>query len=192
MKPGVIWLAESVHASFIETRRQGLSGISDCELYTAFDMCYDYDIWPVFHQAVLGKLPLRRFLELLRFQEAIYPDNYVKMRCVENHDNWRILKLAPSREKALAWTAFMAFCKGPFLIYAGQESEATQTPTLFDIDKVDWNGYPLQGYLTRLAQLKKDPAQVEGRFVISAASQSSRLFGSIPRTACLGSSTPMP
>ncbi len=169
-RPGVIWLAESVHASFIESRRaRGLSGISDGELYNAFDICYDYEIWGVFQQAVLGKLPLRRYLELLRFQEAIYPGNYAKMRCVENHDNARIMRLAPSQPQALAWTAFQAFNKGPFLIYAGQESAATHTPTLFDIDKVEWKDYPLQEYLTRLAHLKKDRAQVEGRFVISAA-----------------------
>ncbi len=170
VKPGVIWLAESVHASFVESRRsRGLSGISDSELYNAFDICYDYEIWGVFQQVVLGKLPLHRYLELLRFQEAIYPANYAKMRCVENHDNKRILRLAPGRPQALAWTAFLAFCKGPFLIYGGQESAATHTPSLFDIDKVDWNTYDLQDFLARLARLKKDPAQVEGRFVISAA-----------------------
>ncbi len=170
VKPGVIWLAESVHASFVESRRsRGLSGISDSELYNAFDICYDYEIWGVFQQVVLGKLSLHRYLELLRFQEAIYPANYAKMRCVENHDNKRILRLAPGRPQALAWTAFLAFCKGPFLIYGGQESAATHTPSLFDIDKVDWNTYDLQDFLARLARLKKDPAQVEGRFVISAA-----------------------
>jgi hypothetical protein len=170
VNPNTTWLAESVHASFVEgRRREGLTGLSDSEVYTAFDICYDYDIWEIFWQAARGKLPVRRFLELLRFQEAIYPANYVKMRCVENHDNWRIMRLAPSRQQALAWTALMAFCKGAFLIYGGQEAEATHTPSLFDIDKVEWNDYPLQGYLTRLAMLKKDPAQVDGLFTITAA-----------------------
>ena len=170
IKEGVIWLAESTHASFIEDRRsRGLSGISDCELYAAFDICYDYDIWPIFQQAVQGLLPVRLFLELLRLQEAIYPANYVKMRCVENHDNRRIMRLARNRSSALAWTALLAFCKGPFLIYGGQEAGAMHTPTLFDVEKIDWNGYPLEEFLTILARLKKDPAQKEGRFVISSA-----------------------
>jgi hypothetical protein len=170
VNPKATWLAESVHASFVEDRRRnGLTAFSDSEIYAAFDLCYDYDIWEIFRYAVMGKLPVQRFLELIRFQEAIYPGNFVKMRCVENHDNWRIMKLAPTYEKALAWTALMAFCKGAFLIYGGQESAANHTPSLFDKDKVEWDEYPLQDFLARLARLKKDPAQVEGLFTITAS-----------------------
>jgi glycosidase len=159
IKPGVIWLAESVHASFVNHRREnGLSGLSDSELYAAFDMTYDYDIWPLFQQVAQGVRPVKRYLEVLRFQDAIYPDNFVKMRCAENHDQMRIMRLAPSRSQGLAWTAFAAFNRGAFLIYAGQESAATHTPSLFDIDKVEWGEYELQPFLTRLAGLKKHPA----------------------------------
>ena len=159
VKPGVIWLAESVHASFVAHRREnGLSGLSDSEIYAAFDLTYDYDIWPIFQQAVRGVVPVKRYLEALRFQDAIYPQNYIKMRCVENHDQLRIMKLAPSRSQALAWTAFSAFNRGAFMIYAGQESAATHAPSLFDIDKVEWGAYELQPFLTRLAGLKKHPA----------------------------------
>lgn len=156
VKPGVIWLAESVHASFVADRRaNGLSGLSDSELYAAFDLTYDYDIWPVFQQAVRGALPVKRYLEILRYQDAIYPNNFVKMRCVENHDQLRIMTLAPSRAQALAWTAFEAFNRGAFLIYGGQESAATHTPSLFDIDKLEMGGRELQPFLMRLSALKK-------------------------------------
>ena len=167
VKPGVIWLAESVHAAFIAYRRwHGLSGWSDSELYQAFDLTYDYDIWPIFQAAVQGKVPVERYLEMLRFQDAIYPANFIKMRYVENHDQARIIRLAPSHSQALAWTAFQAFIKGAFLIYAGQESAAAHTPSLFDADKVAWDGYELQPFLTALARLKKHPAQAQGRFVV--------------------------
>jgi hypothetical protein len=170
VKPGVIWLAESVHASFVgERRASGLVGLSDSELYTAFDLTYDYDIWPIWQLAVQGKVPVRRYIEMLRYQDCIYPESYVKMRCVENHDQARIMRLAPSRPQAIAWTAFEAFNKGPFLIYGGQESGTKHTPSLFDIDKVDWGDYSLQPFLTRLVKLKKDPAQVEGKFVVIQA-----------------------
>jgi hypothetical protein len=79
------------------------------------------------------------------------------------------MTLAPSRAQALAWTAFLAFNKGAFLIYAGQESGATHTPSLFDVDKVAWGDYALQPFLTRLARLKKDPAQMAGEFVLLQA-----------------------
>ena len=36
-----------------------------------------------------------------------------------------------------------------FLIHAGQESGSPHTPTLFELDPIDWNGYPLGGFLAR-------------------------------------------
>ena len=165
VKPGVIWLAESVHADFIVSRRRnGLLAQSDSEVFQAFDLEYDYEIWPVWQAAVVDPSRLGRYTDLARLQEVIYPLNYVKMHCVENHDNARIMRLAPSRSQALAWTAFQAFNKGAFLIYGGQESGATHTPSLFEIDKVEWGSYALQPFLTRLAMLKKDPAIMNGNF----------------------------
>jgi glycosidase len=170
VKPGVLWLAESVHASFIEYRRKhGLWAISDSEVYRGFDLTYVYDIFPIWQAAVKGAVPVARYLEMLRFQDAIYPATYAKMRYVENHDNQRVMQVARSSDQALAWTAFEAFNNGAFLIYSGQESMAEHTPSLFDIDKVEWKGYELSDLLTKLAKLKKDPAQVQGVFTITAA-----------------------
>ncbi|MCZ7667649.1 MAG: hypothetical protein M5U34_10740 [Chloroflexi bacterium] len=76
---------------------------------------------------------------------------------------------APSRAQALAWTAFQAFNEGPFLIYAGQESENRRTPSLFDEDKIVWADYSLQGFLTQLCRLKKDAVQVAGDFRLITA-----------------------
>ena len=67
----MIWLAESVHASFVGYRRaNGLSGLSDSELYEAFDLTYDYDIWPIWQLAVQG------FLILL----AVVADSTIQQR----------------------------------------------------------------------------------------------------------------
>src|SRR5690606_36653777 len=114
-------------------RKNGLSAISDSEIYRCFDMTYDYDLYTIWQAAVEGMQPVARYLEMLRFQDAIYPASYIKMRCVENHDQKRIMDLAPTRNQALAWTAFEAFNRGAFLIYGGQESAAAITPSLFDI-----------------------------------------------------------
>ena len=170
IKPGVVWLAESVHAGFVAYRRtHGLDTLSDSEVYHGFDLTYDYDIWPIWQAAVTGKVPVSRYLEMVRFQDSIYPNNYVKMRYVENHDQARIMGIAPSPEQALAWTAFEAFNKGAFLIYAGQEAGAAHTPSLFEIDRVEWNHYPLQKYLTDLVRLKKDPIIANGIFTLLSA-----------------------
>lgn len=170
VRPNVIWLAESVHPSYVEIRRrQGLIAHSDGELYTAFDITYDYDIWSVWEAVVAGHRPVADYLGMLRYQDAIYPTNYAKLRAVENHDQPRIMRRARNRAQALAWTAFQAFNKGPFLIYGGQESENQHTPSLFDLDKVEWGDYSLQPYLTRLAKLKKYPAQQRGLFTLLSA-----------------------
>jgi hypothetical protein len=165
--PGLLWIAESVNANFVaKQRNSGLPAISDGELYEAFDITYDYDIWPIWLAAVAGRVSVSRYLEMLRFQDCIYPVNYVKLRCVENHDAARIVEAAPNREQALAWTAFSAFNKGAWLIHAGQESAASHTPSLFDVDRIAWGVYEFQPFLSRLAALKKDPAQLSGRFVL--------------------------
>lgn len=167
INPDTFWLAESVHAGFLEYRRNHhLSGVSDSELYQAFDLTYDYDLWPIFQAAVTGSVPVGRFLEMTRFQQAIYPSNYIKMHCVENHDQRRIMSLVQSQNQALAWAAFQVFNRGAFLIYDGQESGAVETPTLFDRAPVAWRDFPLQDFYTRLFKIKKHPLIADGTFSI--------------------------
>ncbi len=167
VKPGIIWLAESVHTSFVvDRRRNGLTAHSDGEIHDAFDLSYDYDIWPAWEKAVTDPSFLPFYVNALWQQQGIYPAHTIKMRCVENHDQPRIMARAATREQALAWTAFQAFNEGAFLIYAGQEAENSHTPDLFDVDKVKWGAYSAQAFLTRLCQLKKDPVQVHGQFTL--------------------------
>lgn len=170
INPDVIWLAETVHTSFvIDRRRHGLVAHSDGEIHTVFDLSYDYDVWPLWERAVAAPTAVPLYTSALWLQEGIYPSHTIKMRCVENHDNPRIMERAPSRAQALAWTAFAAFNEGAFLIYAGQESENQRAPSLFDVDKVKWGNYALQSFLTTLCQLKKDRVQQEGRFTLLTA-----------------------
>ncbi|MEE4193855.1 MAG: alpha-amylase family glycosyl hydrolase, partial [Anaerolineae bacterium] len=113
IKRDTMWLTESVHANFVrERRRDNLFALSDGELYQAFDMGYDYDIWPVWEAAAAGKVPMARYIEMLQLQDSIYPENFIKMRCVENHDQMRIQQRMGDQDKAMAWIAFAAFNKG--------------------------------------------------------------------------------
>ncbi len=170
IKPDIIWLAETVHTDFInKRRRQGLVAHSDGEIHTAFDLSYDYDIWPAWEKAVADPDAVPHYLALLQHQKATLPETAVKMRCVENHDQSRMAERAPSQAQALAWTAFQAFNEGAFLIYAGQESENERRPDLFDPDPIRWGGYTLQPFLTTLSHLKKDLALVEGQFELVTA-----------------------
>ncbi len=169
IKPGLLWIAESVHPVMVEGRRAaGRPIASDAKVFEAFDVTYTWDVWGIWQAAVTGRQPVGRYLEMLRWQEASLPANYAKLRHAENHDNFRIMRFARNRDQALAWTALMAFSRGPLMFYAGQESAARKWPSLFEPDPVDWGTYELTDYLRALAGLKKHPAQREGVPVILA------------------------
>lgn len=171
VKPDFIWLAESVHPHFIRLmRRLGYLALSDSEVYQAFDLTYDYDIHDEWLACLKGEIDLADYAKMLAWQEVIYPANYIKLRFVENHDQLRAAALLPDLPQLKCWTAFAAFNKGAFLIYAGQEAGAIKQPSLFEVDRIAWpeGQLILSDFLTRLAKLKKDPA-TDGSFEIVAA-----------------------
>ncbi|MCX7950987.1 MAG: alpha-amylase family glycosyl hydrolase [Clostridiales bacterium] len=164
-----IWLAESVHLSFVLAMREhGFVGLSDSEVYQAFDICYDYDVNDVYVGYFKEENSLKDYINRVKLQEAIYPDNYVKLRFLENHDQPRAKKLIPDETKLKIWTAFLYFQKGATLIYAGQEAQDDNTPSLFDIDKVNWSGMKddFVENMKKLANLKKKEIMANGFYKI--------------------------
>lgn len=137
--PGAIWLAESVEPQFVQfNRSRGVACASDSELYQAFDMCYEYDSYWLLDGFLSGENSLKDYVDRLNIQEFIYPDNYVKLRFLENHDRLRAAFLLRNPKMLRNWTAFNYFQKGCTLIYNGQEAGVDHTPTLFDLDTIDW------------------------------------------------------
>lgn len=135
-----IWLSESVDQDFLrDLRDKGLLCHSDSEIFQAFDISYDYDTYRVFTSYLDGNITLEEYLEKKRTQEYIYPDNYVKLRYVENHDNPRAASLFAEEVDLKNWTTFSFFEKGTQLIYSGQEVRDDNCPSLFDKDLVNWN-----------------------------------------------------
>lgn len=165
VRPGCIWLAESVHPEFIRIcRQEGFPVHSDCELYQAFDITYDYDIFSLFGEYLEGKIPLGKYIEAANRQEYIYPDNYVKLHFLENHDQLRAAFVIPEKEARLNWLAFTYFRKGTVLLYAGQEAGCTHLPSLFDKDTVDFSGEDDSALFRRLYEIKKEPLFAEGNY----------------------------
>jgi len=156
IKDDVIWLAESCTPKMIETRRKQNRFVNTIpELHQAFDITYDYDFFPLFRKVLSGKLDVSGYLGMLRFQNTIYPVDFIKLRFVENHDTNRIFAACKSHNAAMAWTAFTLFNPGAFLIYSGLESKCQKSPSKFDIDKIVWGDYELQPFITTLSRLKK-------------------------------------
>ncbi len=133
VRPGCIWLAESVHLDFANhARRSGMYAARDTELYEAFDMEYEYDIHRAFDGYVEGRSALSRYTELLNFQEGTYPANYNKLRFLENHDMPRIASFVRDYDQLVNYTAMVYFMKGTTLIYGGQEFACDHLPSLFE------------------------------------------------------------
>lgn len=170
VNPDCIWLAETIEYGFIRyCRSQGYKVASDCEMYQAFDMEYDYDIWDSFEGYLTKKTLLSHYIERLNMQEAIYPDNYIKMHCLENHDRARIKSYVKDSASLKNWTAFLYFQKGATLLYAGQEFENKYQPSLFEKDDISiQTGHDLSGLMRRLYNIKKQVLPEDSDFEATA------------------------
>lgn len=171
VRPGCLWLAESVEPEFIlACRRNGIPVLSDSEMYQVFDICYDYDIYGYMKGAMQGKNSLGKYLDFVNLQEAVYPENFSKLRCLENHDRPRAATLAPEPQVLRNWTAWIYFMTGTTMIYAGQEFCATRHPSLFDHDEVPFEtDNDLSSFMSKLAEIKKNPVFACGGFHAEAA-----------------------
>ncbi|MBQ6412764.1 MAG: alpha-amylase [Ruminococcus sp.] len=173
VRPGCIWLSESVEPGFITYMRgRGITALSDSEIYQAFDMCYDYDVYGKFRSYLSGKGTLADYAEAINRQEFIYPANYVKLRFLENHDQERAAFLIPHFFGLMVWTAFMFFQKGMTLVYAGQEYAVSHLPSLFDKDAVDFSetvsSKRMKEWITRCAEIKRDPIFTDSVYTVKA------------------------
>ncbi len=141
VNPDLIWLAESCHLPFTKfVRDHGRVGESDSTLYQAFDILYDYDTFPHLEDFAQGKeKDLKPWIKALLRQESMLPQNYLKLRYLENHDTERIGAFVKDRFLWKNWTAMLFFLKGLPMIYHGQEQQASHRPSIFDQDVIAWN-----------------------------------------------------
>ena len=169
VRPGCIWLAETVHAAFgAYARRLGFVAATDYEAFSAFDIEYEYDVREFFERYLRGEIALSHWLDMLNMQECSYPLNYNKLRFLENHDQPRIASLVPP-ERLTAFTALLYFLKGTTLLYAGQECADTRTPSLFEKEDVNWHtGCDLTPLLQRLAAVKHEVLGADDAFLAGA------------------------
>ena len=169
--PGCFWLSESIEPEFLRyIRGQGLTGLSDSEIYQAFDCAYDYDIFGIFRDYLEGKRPLSAYAEAVTRQESTFPENYVKLRYLENHDVPRAAQVIGDDTAMLNWLAFLYFQKGMTLLYGGQEVGAVHRPGLFDKDDVIWKtGIDHSDLMRRLYEIKQDPLFADSTYSVTAA-----------------------
>lgn len=174
VRPDAVWLAESVETEFIRfLRSRSIPAWSDAELYTAFDLEYEYDIYDEFYGFLKGEKPLAEYCAAVNRQECMYPENYGKARYLENHDRPRIRSIVQDTGILKNWMALQFFHKGTVLLYAGQEAGCTHQPSLFDRDPVDWqaeDGIDLSAYIRRLSEIKHLPVFTDSSYRMTAVS----------------------
>ena len=157
VRPGAIWLAETVHSGFGQfSRKSGLYSANDYEMFTAFDMEYDYDIREIFDRYLQGEIALSHYVDMLNFQECVYPANHIKMRCLENHDQPRICSFVTDPTALENYTAMLYFLKGTTLLYGGQEYCCDHVPSLFEKEVFPREaGKDITPLLVKLGEVKK-------------------------------------
>jgi glycosidase len=134
-----LWLAESVHPSFLLSMRdRGFGGWSDGELHAAFDLTYDYDGWEQLERVWSGTVPLSAYLGYLETQRALSPASARKIRYLENHDQRRAADRFGAGARLRAWTVFYQLLPGSTFAYMGQEYAIDKRPSLFEREPVQW------------------------------------------------------
>lgn len=168
INPKLIWLTESVHPGFVKYIRDiGYDAQSDAVMYQAFDICYDYDIFDYMDDYLKDPKKLSRWLEEIFRQECVYPNNYVKLRSFENHDQQRLRSKTRDQSQFIQMNAMMYFLRGSAFIYSGQEHSVNHFPDLFEDDLIPWHqGENLESFFTTLAKIKKNPLFIDGIFEI--------------------------
>ena len=166
VRPGCIWLSESVEPEFTAANRErGMISHSDAEIFHAFDVSYEYDVAGEWMRCLLGEISLRQYADAVNRQEYIYPENYVKLRFLENHDRPRAAFMVPDPAARRNWTAFLYFQKGMTLLYNGQEASCVKRPSLFESDPIDWRqGEDISPALRALLPLRRHPLLREGSY----------------------------
>lgn len=170
VRPSCIWIGETVEPEFVRLLRScGMVGHSDCESFQVFDMSYEYDSYVVYRRYLHGEIPLSTYTEAMNWQESMYPENYVKLRFLENHDRPRVGQLVRDAKMRRSWTAFLYFQKGMVMLYNGQEVSSAHRPQLFEKDPVDWTeGEDISPMLRKLYEMKQDLIFADSAYDVKA------------------------
>ncbi len=174
VNPDAIWLAESVYTGHIQFAREcGYPVTTDIDLYRAFDMEYPYDVQDYFDRYVKGEGKLSDYMNMLNYQDQVFPSDYIKIRFLENHDTPRASHRFPDTEQMLNWLAFVYFQKGTTMLYGGQEWQNVEYCSLFDKDVFIRDlSKDITPQMKKLGKIKKEVLPVDAAFSAQADDES--------------------
>ena len=154
----VIFIGESVEPSFIEyLHSEGYYAEEDVNLYPTFDATYNYNYFYELRKYFETKEQkyLDEVLIKIDNQEKIFPKDYLKLNCVENHDQERIASYFKG-DALKSVIAFSFFIKGTAFLYAGEEYRDEVRPPLFDKQPIKLEGNKnFYQFIKKLIRFKK-------------------------------------
>jgi len=126
-------------------------------LEQAFDATYALRLHYLLDSVAQGRKPVAALDAYLKAERAKYPAGIYLMNFSSSHDvnSWDGTEYERLGEDALAMAVLTATLPGIPMVYSGQEAGFERRLKFFDKDSIDWNGYPLGDFYTKLLQLKK-------------------------------------
>ncbi len=123
---------------------------------TCFQANYHWKMHHLLNAIAKGEAAAPGIDELLQADRATHPAGYYRAIFTSNHDenSWAgsaVERLGPANE-ALTTLAFTF--EGIPIMYNGQEAGLDKRLAFFDKDEIEWGDYELEGFFTRLLQLK--------------------------------------
>lgn len=162
-------VAESVPTDFWNDVRPALDAIKPVFMLSegqepehhdaAFDMTYAWELMHLMRQVASGEEKPKVIKDMYARDFARYPEGYIKMNIVTNHDenSWNGTAEEFFGEGQSAWFVFAATTYGMPLVYSGQEVNNTKRLEFFEKDPIDWSGgYVFSDLFQTLFKLKED------------------------------------
>jgi glycosidase len=131
----------------------------------AFDATYALRLRYLLDSISRGQQPVAAIDKYLQVERAKYPTTVYLMNFSTSHDinSWDGTEYERLGANALPQAVLTAMLPGIPMVYSGQEAALKKRLKFFDKDPIEWNGYPLQDFYTKLLQLKKrNPALANG------------------------------
>lgn len=156
-----ILLAESAFPNYATYFRSlGFNALSDSELtFYGFDILYQYSSATNMYKYLETKdiRYLNMYKAALRLEDILLPNNALRIRGLENHDQKRIYEYTQNFKIMRNLAAYQVFMKGPMFIYNGLETKADHLENLFSKDTMSFEiDEEWAAFINKLIKYKKE------------------------------------
>ncbi len=127
------------------------------ELYSAFDMTYDWKLKDIFNAIAKGEKDCTAiYNHFAEYEPEKYPQDSYRMLFTSNHDenSWTGSAIERLGKYAPLFAVVCETADGMPLIYSGQEAGLKKRLRFFDKDTISWKSSPFRALYSKLNKLK--------------------------------------